>query len=243
MEVIPAIDLRGGKCVRLTKGDYSREKSYSGDPAATAREFKRAGATRLHIVDLDGARDGRPANLEVAVSIRRDEQIGLPVEFGGGVRSLEDIRRVLSFGIDDVMVGTAGFADPELFPAAAREFGDRILAAVDVRAGRVVAAGWLKDTGLAADAAIELVAEAGVKRILYTDTDRDGTLEGADAGRLAAVIARCRALGLGVHFAGGVRDLADIKRLKELDQTVLRAVIAGRAIYEGTLDLAEAIAF
>ena len=241
MDVIPAIDLRGGKCVRLTKGDYSQEKSYSGDPLGTAREFKRAGAGRLHIVDLDGARAGSSGNLEIALAIRKDPETGLPVEFGGGVRTLDDVRRILGAGIEDVMIGTAGFADPELLPAVVRDFGDRVLAAVDVRDGKVVAAGWLKETGLGQDEALEFVAKAGVKRVLYTDTERDGTLEGADAGRLGGVLSRCRALGIGVYFAGGVRDLEDIRRLKGLDQSVLRAVITGKALYEGTLDLSQAI--
>jgi len=242
VEVIPAIDLLGGKCVRLTKGDYSREKSYSGDPVAVARGFKSDGATRLHIVDLDGARSGNTVNFNAAVAIRGDEGVRLPVEFGGGVRTIDDVRRILSAGIEDVMVGTAGFSDPELLPAVVKEFGDRILAAIDVRGGKVVAAGWLKEAGFTQEEAIEFVRKAGVKRILYTDTERDGTLDGADTGRLSAVLDRCRAGGMFVHFAGGVKDLDDIRRLKQLDRTVLRAVITGKAIYEGTLSLAEAIA-
>ena len=243
MLVIPAIDLMDGKCVRLEKGDYARKTEYSDDPAGCAEKFAEAGATLIHVVDLDGARAGSPRNLGVAARIKR--LTGLRIEFGGGLRDLESVREAFQAGMDSVILGTAAHADPAFLAGAVGAFGGQVLVAVDDRAGQVAVKGWSATVELRCEDAIRNVAAARVKGVVYTDTARDGTLGGVDAGRLAGIVALSGECGLFLHFAGGVRDIADINRLKDLDADadaqVLRGVIAGKAIYEGTLDLAQAI--
>ncbi len=239
MLILPAIDLIGGKCVRLTRGHYDRKTEYSINPVDVAREFKGDGATHLHVVDLDGARTGAQVNLEVVRQIKA--ATGLHVEYGGGVRTVANIEAALAAGVDRVMVGTAAFTDDAFLAEAVKRWPDRLLVAVDIRGGKVAVRGWHATLDVTLRDAIAMLHGKGVRGVVYTDTERDGTLEGADTGRLTAATEACRELGVFLHFAGGVRDVEDIRRLKAFDANVLRGVITGKAVYEGTLDLAEAI--
>ncbi len=239
MEIIPAIDLLGGKCVRLRKGVYRRKSIYPKTPVAMAESFKTQGARRLRVVDLDGAREGAPRNLRTAIAIARATR--LPVQFSGGIRSMETVERVLGGGIRDVVLGTAAYAEPEFLRRAIRRYGRRIMVSVDVRAGRVAVKGWRSTLGLRTAEAIRMLAKIGVKGILYTDTGRDGTLKGVNIPGLRRVAALCRKAGMFMHYAGGVRDIVDIRRLKGLDAKTLRGIVAGKALFEGSLDLGEAV--
>jgi phosphoribosylformimino-5-aminoimidazole carboxamide ribotide isomerase len=163
------------------------------------------------------------------------------VEYGGGVRSVANIESALAAGVDRVMVGTAAFTDAAFLAVAVRRWADRLLVAVDIRGGKVAVRGWHATLDVTLQDAIALLHDNGVQGVVYTDTERDGTLEGADTGRLTAACDACRELGVFLHFAGGVRDVEDIRRLKAYDAATLRGVITGKAVYEGTLDLAEAI--
>jgi phosphoribosylformimino-5-aminoimidazole carboxamide ribotide isomerase len=238
MLVVPAIDLRGGRCVRLTRGDYARETVYSSDPVATARKFRDQGANRLHIIDLDGAKAGEPRNLAVASLAARET--GLPVQYGGGIRSLPVLARVMESGIRWAIVGTAAFRDPAFLEEAATKWGDRILVAVDVRAGTAMGDGWTSSLGVPVVEAVGRLKGLGIGAAIVTDTERDGTLEGLDLKPVGAVLEAAR--GVPVFLAGGVRDLKDIVALKPFTSRGLAGVVAGKALYEGTLDLVAAIA-
>ncbi len=238
MDIIPAIDLRGGKCVRLTRGDYGQEKAYSEDPLAVAKEFQRQGAARLHMVDLDGARTGKPLYFEVARRIAT--ATGLAIEYGGGVRSLEAVQQALANGIDRVILGTAAFKSPGFLAQVLVQYREAVLVSVDVRDGMVQVEGWTAALDIKAEEVVPRLVRQGVAGIVYTDTERDGTLEGVDTTRLSAVLKRAE--GIEVQMAGGVRDAGDIRRLLPLAGAGLSAVIVGKALYEGTLDLAEALA-
>lgn len=239
MLILPAIDIIGGKCVRLTRGHYDRKTEYSPHPEMVAKQFKAAGATHLHVVDLDGARTGQQTNLDAVRRIKAET--GLQIEYGGGLRTLESIEAAFRDGVDRVMAGTAAFTDKEFLKKAVSLCGDRLLVAVDIRNGKIAVRGWHATVDLDIIAALAILKEHGVKGIVYTDTERDGTLEGADTARLFAAIVACRNAGIFMHFAGGIRDLEDIRKLKEFDTTTLRGIITGKAVYEGTLDLTEAI--
>lgn len=239
MLILPAIDLIGGKCVRLTRGHYDRKTEYSINPVDVAMQFKADGATHLHVVDLDGARTGAQVNLEVVRQIKAATD--LHVEYGGGVRSVVNIEAALAAGVDRVMVGTAAFTDEAFLKEAVQRWTDRLLVAVDIRGGKVAVRGWHATLDVTLRDAIAMLHRKGVMGVVYTDTERDGTLEGADTGRLTTACDICRELGVFLHFAGGVRDLGDIRRLKAYDAATLRGIITGKAVYEGTLNLAEAI--
>ncbi len=225
-----------GRCVRLTRGSYRRCRFYSADPVKTARAFRSAGAKRLHVIDLDGARLGRPCNLRLAGRIARATHAR--VEFGGGIRNLESVTRAVDAGMDRVILGTAAFTDEVFLERALARYGSRIMASVDLKRGLVAVKGWRSTLELDGPAAIRRLAARGVRSIVYTDTKRDGTLEGVDVRGLRRILGVSGKCGVTVDFAGGVRDLEDLKRL---DRKVLRGVVTGKAIYEGTLDLREAL--
>jgi phosphoribosylformimino-5-aminoimidazole carboxamide ribotide isomerase len=239
MQIIPAIDLLGGECVRLTKGSFSKRRVYSVSPEEVALSFKRQGARRLHVVDLDGAKKGRPVNLGAAVRI--GISTGLPVELGGGMRTLAAVRRALRRGIDTVILGTAAFANPRMLKRAVADHGARIAVSLDLRGGRVAVKGWRSRLDMTGPGAIRWLAGMGVRRIVYTDTDRDGTLRGVNVRGIKAVLEECSKNGMTMIFAGGVRDIKDIRKLRKLDPAVLRGAVSGKALYEGTLDLAKAV--
>jgi phosphoribosylformimino-5-aminoimidazole carboxamide ribotide isomerase len=229
MLIIPAIDLRAGRCVRLLRGDFARETVYADDAVAVARRWRQAGAELVHVVDLDGAREGRPLQLDIVQKIAEVA----PVELGGGVRALADVERVMEAGVERVVLGTAAL-DRKLIAAAATLYGSRLLVALDTRDGLVLVRGWVeKSRWTMLDLARELMA-AGVQRFLHTDVERDGTLTTPNYASLEALIA----LGLPVIASGGVASLEHIERLKDIGA---EAAIVGRALYEGTIDLAEAM--
>lgn len=231
--MIPAIDLLGGRCVRLLRGDYAQVTTYGDDPAAVARGFEQAGATWLHVVDLDGAKAGEPTHLAVIARIR--EATKLRIQTGGGLRSVESIQRTIAAGADRVVLGSALAEDASFAQQVFDGFGDRVIGMVDTRGGLAVTRGWEESTqerGL--DVAQRLVSQ-GCQRIATTDVAHDGTLEGPNLAHFRQFREQ---LAVPVIASGGVGELADIAALAE---TGVESVIVGRALYEGKLDLAEAI--
>lgn len=239
MELIPAIDIRGGRCVRLTQGDYARETVYDDDPAAVAVRWREAGARRLHVADLDGAREGRAVNAD---SVRRIvEAVDVPVQLGGGLRGIETISHYLAGGVERVVLSTAAVKDRLLLEEGLARFPGRVAVGIDARDGIVVTEGWLEASSLAAtDLAAELAA-LGVPRIVYTDTLRDGTLTEPNFAALDSLLSRVSRLESQVSliYAGGVSTIEQIRRLTA---TGIEGAIVGRALYTGDIDLAEGLA-
>ncbi len=236
MEIIPAIDLRAGRCVRLYQGDYARETVYGDDPVAMALHWQEQGATRLHVVDLDGARGGDQPNADAVHAIVG--AVSIPVELGGGVRSFDTIERWLSAGVDRVYLGTAAVEDPELVRQACLLYPGRVGVAADARNGRVAVRGWEEDSGPRVEHFITDMVGAGATFVSYTDISRDGTLEGPDiegARRLAAMLPGSVELIL----AGGVGSIDDIAAAAGVGG--LDGVIVGRALYDGRVDLRQAL--
>ena len=239
MDVIPAIDIRGGRCVRLVQGDYDRETVFADDPAEAAKRWRDAGARRLHVVDLDGARQGRPLNWEAVTRIVA--AVDAPVQMGGGLRDLGTVQRYLDGGIERVVLGTAAVKDEALLGAALERFPGRIVVGVDARDGIVVTEGWLEASGVAAGELVRRLAAMGVPRIIYTDTLRDGTLTEPNFPGLQALLADVQSSGgeMRVLYSGGVASLRHVRRLAE---TGVEGVVVGRALYTGDIDLREALA-
>ncbi len=234
MEVIPAIDLIGGRCVRLYQGDYSRETVYSDDPVEVALRWERLGARRIHVVDLDGARAGSPQNLDVISRIA--DAIRLPVQMGGGVRTIDSIREVIDSGVDRVMLGTVAVRDPDIVTSACEQFGaETILVAIDSRDGNVAVSGWTDGSETSATDLLRLMMDAGVRTFLCTDISRDGTLAGPDYDLMRSLVAIA---GNGVIAAGGI---ASIGHLRDLAYIGVGGAVIGRALYTGDIDLAEAV--
>jgi phosphoribosylformimino-5-aminoimidazole carboxamide ribotide isomerase len=241
MELIPAIDLRGGRCVRLRQGDYAQETAYSDDPAAMARHWAALGAPRLHVVDLDGARSGDQAN---AAAVREIvAAVDLPVELGGGVRNLATVERWLHAGVDRVFLGTAAVERPALVGEACRAFPDRVAVAADARNGQIAVRGWETASGAPVAAFIRRVCADGAVAVSYTDIERDGTLAGISLASVGALLDELGPEGLGqsqLILAGGVASLADVLAAASIPR--VDGLIVGRALYEGRLDLAAALA-
>jgi phosphoribosylformimino-5-aminoimidazole carboxamide ribotide isomerase len=232
--VVPAVDLRDGRVVRLRRGEAGTETFYDGTPADVARRWEGEGAERLHVVDLDAAIDGRPQHAAVASLI---DAVAIPVEVGGGLRDLETARRYRERGADRIIFGTAAVAQPELVREALGLWPEAVAVALDARDGRVATAGWRQDSG---DDALELarsVAAWGVRRIQYTDVSRDGMLTGPN---LKATEAVARACGIAVTAAGGVGTLEHVTGVAALEPFGVDEVIVGKALYEGRFDLAAA---
>jgi len=233
MELLPAIDIRGGRCVRLYQGDYGRETVFADDPVEVARRWQDEGAPRLHVVDLDGAREGRPVNAEL---VRRIVAVAsVPVQVGGGLRDMPAIQRYLDAGVDRVVLGTAAVKDRALLAEALAQYGQRIVVSVDARAGRVAVQGWEQETQQAAAALIAELTALGVPRFVYTDTARDGTLEGPNFAAIGSLVAGVRAP---VIYAGGVSSIDDLVRLAPLG---LEGAIVGKALYTRDVILREAL--
>lgn len=235
MEIIPAIDLKGGRCVRLFQGDFDRETVFSDDPLATARAWQEQGGQRLHLVDLDGAAQGEPAHLEVITEIVRE--LAIPVQVGGGIRTVATAESWLKAGADRVVIGTAAVKDPDMVRQVCQRHGaQRVVVAVDAKDGKVALQGWTEASSIDVLDLAEQMASIGVVRLLYTDISRDGMLAGPDietSRRLASET------GLAVLASGGVSSMDDIRRLVE---TGVEGAVVGRALYTGAVDLAEAIA-
>jgi len=233
-EVIPAIDLRGGRCVRLFQGDYARETRYSDDPVGVAMRWEDLGAPRLHVVDLDGARDAAPANQEVMARIC--EMVSIPVEVSGGIRDFESLAAAFAYGAERVQLGSAAVGNREFVSDAVRRYPDGIVVAIDARDGEVFTDGWRVATGRAAmDVAREMV-EAGVPRLMFTDIGRDSTLTEPNFEALAQLVA---AVGVPVVASGGV---ARVEHLARLARIGCEGAIVGKALYEGTIELPAALA-
>lgn len=234
MQIFPAIDLRGGQVVRLYQGDYDRETVYAADPCAVARSFLAAGARYLHVVDLDGARDGMLANFETIAAIVK--QGGLYIEVGGGIRTEDRIRRYLDLGVGRCILGTIAVKDFAFTERMARTYGDRIAVGVDARDGYVAVSGWKE---LSAERGVDFcrrLRDAGVKTVIYTDISRDGAEQGTNLD-LYQQLAEIQ--GLDITASGGV---SSIEELKELQRIGTRAAILGKALYTGRLDLKTVIA-
>jgi phosphoribosylformimino-5-aminoimidazole carboxamide ribotide isomerase len=237
MIVIPAIDLRNGLCVRLLEGRKSEMTVYNDDPVAVAKEFASTGAEMIHIVDLDGAfsETGSPNR---AVVRRIVDAVGVPVEFGGGIRSLEDVQQLCDAGVARVVLGTVAAESPDSLKAFVARFSSRICVGIDARDGRVMTRGWETAAPTMAVDLAQTVAGCGVERIVYTDIARDGTLSGPNIQQTLAV---ARAANVCVTASGGVSSLDDIKRLRDADDARLDSVIVGKAIYERRFTLQEAM--
>jgi phosphoribosylformimino-5-aminoimidazole carboxamide ribotide isomerase len=233
MLVIPAIDLMNGEVVRLEKGDFATKTVYARRPAEKADEFARAGARLLHVVDLDGARAGWPVNLDAVAAICRVP--GIEVELGGGLRSLHDIEKVLALGVRHVVLGTAAVERLGLVEEACRKFPGRVRTGIDARNGEVKIAGWVEGTGLSAVEVARRVKAAGVSLVEYTDVGRDGMFTGVDAEGAARIQAEA---GIEVVASGGVASLDDVRACRAAG---LAGVIIGKALYEGRINLGEAL--
>ena len=236
MIIFPAIDLRGGKCVRLFKGDFSRETIFSDNPSAVAVKWEEMGAQYLHVVDLDGALQGETKNREAIRSILG--AVHIPMELGGGLRSMESIKRALTGGIQRVILGSAAVENPSLVQEACHRFGDRIVVAIDARDGIVATQGWESSGNVSALDFAKQMADYGVKTVIYTDISRDGTLSGLN---LEGAIELSKVSGLRVVASGGVRSLEDIRAVKAHETDGIEGVIVGQAIYSGRLDLKKAL--
>jgi phosphoribosylformimino-5-aminoimidazole carboxamide ribotide isomerase len=228
MILLPAVDIREGRAVRLRQGDFDQETVYADDPLEAARSFVEAGASFLHIVDLDGAREGEPVNLHHVERIAHE--LDVAVELGGGLRSIASIRRALGAGALRVVLGTAAFTDPELLEEALSAFTSRILVGVDVRGGRVSVAGWTRETQVSGEDAIRRMQQLGATRFVYTNVDRDGMLDGPDLDEVRRVSQAVRGRFL---YSGGISSLADLEALRRLRLVNLAGVISGKALYEG----------
>lgn len=229
MDIIPAIDILNGKCVRLTRGDYGQKTEYSPDPVEIARTFERAGATRLHLVDLDGARSAAPQNLDVLRSIV--SETSLVVEFGGGIKSEASLETVLEAGARYAICGSIAVTAPDTFSAWLDQYGDRIILGVDVRGGLVATHGWLKTSRLTAVDAISSWRDR-IKQVIVTEIDRDGMLRGVNLEFYAGL--QQQFPGQDIVVSGGI---GTIEQLAELKAAGIRAVIVGKALYEGRIKL------
>ncbi len=239
MELIPAIDIRGGRCVRLVQGDYDRETVFGDDPAAVAARWQEAGALRLHVADLDGAREGHPVNQEAVGRIL--DSLVIPVQLGGGIRDIGVIQRYLEAGIDRIVLGTAAVKDQTTLLNALALFPGRVVVAVDARDGIAVTEGWLEESGLAAADLVRRLAGMGVTRIIYTDTVVDGTLSGPNFPAIEGLLSSLQSLrsNLQVVYSGGVSTLDHLRRLAALP---IEGVVVGRALYTGDIEFTEAAA-
>jgi phosphoribosylformimino-5-aminoimidazole carboxamide ribotide isomerase len=232
--LLPAVDIRGGRAVRLRQGRFDDETVYADDPLEAARSFVDAGARRLHVVDLDGAREGAPANLRHLERIAGE--LGVPVQYGGGLRSLDAVRSAIAAGADRVVLGTAALTDRDFLVRALDDHSERIVVAVDVRGGRLSVAGWTEEHG-SAQPAIRRLEQAGVTRIVYTNVDRDGMLEGPDLDEVRGVGEEVAGSFL---YSGGIGSLDDLRAIGSLGLANLEGVISGKALYEGRFSVRDA---
>ena len=237
MRIYPAIDIRGGKCVRLLKGDFEKETTFSDAPEEMAKKWEAMGAEYLHLVDLDGALAGMSKNLDTVKKILA--AVDIPCELGGGIRSMENIKEVLDTGVERVILGSVAVKNPALVKEACAKYGERIVVGIDAKDGMVAVDGW----GVSSDVKVTELAKkmkaVGVKTIIYTDISRDGTLEGVNVEATARL---AKESGVKIVASGGVRSEADIRALLPHEREGIEGVIVGKSIYMGTLDLAAALA-
>jgi phosphoribosylformimino-5-aminoimidazole carboxamide ribotide isomerase len=233
MQIIPAIDIKDGRCVRLYQGDYGQMTVFDHDPVAVAQKWEKAGAQRLHVVDLDGAKAGRPVNAQIVFAIVR--AIGIPVQLGGGLRDHAAVDAALNLGVERIILGTAAVRDPQLIDKLVRQYGARVVVGVDARDGWVAAQGWTETSHIKADDLVRRMGAVGVKTIIYTDIARDGTLTGPDVEGVAELV---EVNGPEIIASGGVGTMDD---LVALSKTGAAGVIVGKSLYTGAVDLAQAI--
>jgi phosphoribosylformimino-5-aminoimidazole carboxamide ribotide isomerase len=236
LRVLPAIDLKGGRCVRLLRGDLEAETVYGNDPVAMGKRWEGEGAQYLHIVDLDGAVSGTPVNAAAIAALCRS--LSIPVEVGGGVRSVERAAELIGLGADRVIFGTSALAQPETVRAACDRFPGRIAVGIDARDGLVAVQGWTETSARRATDLAREAEEWGACRIIYTDISRDGTQEGVNVGATAAIAA---AVSIAVTASGGVGSLEDIAAVRDVAEANLDEIIVGRALYSGAIRLADAL--
>ena len=233
MNLFPAIDLIGGKAVRLVKGDYAQVTVYSDSPVKVAKYFEECGAKYLHVVDLEGARDGSLANLETIKDIIKNT--GLFVEVGGGIRSIETVKKYIDAGAKRVIIGTAAVTDPEFLETAVKEYGEKIAVGVDIKDGMVAIKGWTETSALSCFDFCEKLSGMGIKTIICTDISKDGLLAGTNLELYRELSAR---FSMDITASGGVSTLDDVRKLCEMD---MYGAILGKALYTGNIDLREAI--
>jgi phosphoribosylformimino-5-aminoimidazole carboxamide ribotide isomerase len=237
MLIIPAIDLKDGKCVRLKQGAMSEATVFSEDPAATARQWLEQGARRLHVIDLNGAAAGRPKNENAIRAIAAAVGDKMPIQLGGGIRDLDTIEQYLDDGVSFVVIGTAAVKTPGFLHDACTAFAGHVLVALDAKAGKVAVDGWSKMTGHDVVDLARKFQDYGVEAVIYTDIGRDGMLTGVN---IDATVALARKLSVPVIASGGVKDLDDVKALCAVESEGIVGAITGRAVYQGTLDFSSA---
>ena len=237
MIVLPAIDIRGGKCVRLTQGDFRKEIVYSDFPEDQALKWQEAGAKFLHVVDLDGAREGTLSNIFAIKKIL--DAVDIPIEVGGGIRTMNDMEALLDMGVSRVILGTIAVEKPELVRDAASTFGgENVIVSIDAHEGVVAVHGW-GDTGyMKADDLAMKIGDYGISTIIYTDISRDGMLAGVEAEKFAEIAEKS---GISLIASGGVSSLEDIRALKKFEHSGITGVIVGKALYENKINLADAV--
>lgn len=233
MIIYPAVDVRDGKCVRLTQGEFNKETIYADNPVEMALKWEKMGAQYLHVVDLDGARSGKAQNIGVISEMAA--KMGIPVQLGGGIRTIETIENVLSKGIERVILGTSAVKDPELVKRAVKTFENKVVIGIDAKDGMVAIEGWEKTSEFKAVDFAKKMEDLGVKTIIYTDISRDGMLNGPN---LKAMEEMVKAVNIEIIASGGVGKIEDIKNLKEVG---VSGAIVGRALYTGDVDLKDAI--
>lgn len=236
MIIIPAIDVKDGKCVRLRQGDFSRVTVYSADPAEMARKWRDMGAQRIHVVDLDGSREGRPVNAGAIRLILEDA--GVPVEVGGGIRNMETVETYLGMGAGWVILGTSALKDGDFLREACRRYPGRIILGIDAKDGNVAVEGWTENTDRSAASLAKKYEEIGLHAIVYTDIMRDGMETGVN---VEATVKIAESVNIPIIASGGVSGIRDIERLAEIADPRIIGVITGKALYTGALDLREAI--
>ena len=234
MILYPAIDILGAKAVRLVRGDFEQRTVYEEEPFRAAATWVEAGARWLHVVDLDGARSGRPESIEHLRQIA--SKLGVPVQYGGGLRSGDAIDEAIEAGAARVVLGTAAFTDPDLLERALADHGERVVVSVDTRGGHVATAGWTETTELAAADVVARLGAGGVRNFVYTDVDRDGLLEGPDLDGVAALSSAVRGH---LIYSGGISAIADLEALAALQAPSLTGVIVGKALYERRFSVGE----
>lgn len=236
MEIIPAIDLLEGRCVRLYQGDYAQSQVFDENPVAVARQWAEQGATRLHLVDLDGAKVGHPVNQAAIEAIVR--AVDIPVQVGGGLRDQKAVADLLALGVERVILGTVAVEQPDLVAQLCQAFSGQIVVGIDARNGKVATRGWLETSEVDAVPLAQQMAEMGVAAIIYTDIHRDGTLQGANKQALRELAS---AISVPVIASGGISSTSDLLSLLSLESLGVTGVIVGRALYTGAVSLKEAI--
>ncbi|WP_136607647.1 1-(5-phosphoribosyl)-5-[(5-phosphoribosylamino)methylideneamino]imidazole-4-carboxamide isomerase [Paenibacillus dokdonensis] len=234
--IYPAIDIRGGKCVRLIQGDYNQETVYNDSPLAAAKAWEDQGGSYIHLVDLDGAKAGHPVNDEVIGAIASG--VNVPVQVGGGLRTVDDVKRLLSLGVSRVIIGTAAIEDRAFTEEVLGTYGDKVAIGIDARNGYVATRGWLETSEVKAEELAKELASKGAETFIFTDISRDGMMQGPNVD---AIVALAKSSGRTVIASGGVSVMDDLVRLNQYRQEGVGGAIVGKALYTGSIDLAEAV--